>query len=180
MNPASIILEYIKTLIWPVLLVSAFVIYNDELLKMIEGREIEAFGVKVGKQIDDVSSNYKAELEALKAQIKNSTNNEAALKRIELIEKGLDRELSYVRTSTITQQSPFDPLDQIGTSRMDIQIFARLHQCIPQGHADVGPFASAFWRVSLALPVLLAWTLLERRARGDERLWRGFSLAPAA
>ncbi len=46
-------------------------------------------------------------------------------------------------------------------------------------HADVGPFASAFWRVSLALPILLAWTLLERRARGDERLWRGFSLAPA-
>src|SRR3712207_36920 len=27
--------------------------------------------------------------------------------------------------------------------------------------ADVGPFASAFWRVALALPVLYAWTRIE-------------------
>ncbi|MDX6806675.1 DMT family transporter [Terrihabitans rhizophilus] len=31
--------------------------------------------------------------------------------------------------------------------------------------AEVGPFASAFWRVSLALPVLWAWARLEARGR---------------
>ena len=31
--------------------------------------------------------------------------------------------------------------------------------------AEVGPFASAFWRVGLALPVLLAWAAWEARAR---------------
>jgi drug/metabolite transporter (DMT)-like permease len=31
--------------------------------------------------------------------------------------------------------------------------------------AEVGPFASAFWRVALALPVLWAWDLMERPAR---------------
>ena len=38
--------------------------------------------------------------------------------------------------------------------------------------AGVGPFASAFWRVALALPVLLGWALAEARGGG-----RPFSLA---
>lgn len=32
--------------------------------------------------------------------------------------------------------------------------------------AEVGPFASAFWRVALALPFLLAWAVLEERRNG--------------
>jgi drug/metabolite transporter (DMT)-like permease len=31
--------------------------------------------------------------------------------------------------------------------------------------ADVGPFASAFWRVALALPVLYAWMRFEEAGR---------------
>jgi len=121
MNPASLVLEYIKTLIWPVILVSALVVYSDELLGILEDREIEAFGIKIGKQIDDVSSSYKAELEALKEQIKSSTNNEAALRKIETIEKGLDKELAYVRTSAITQQAPTTTL----TSREQVNLLER-------------------------------------------------------
>lgn len=33
--------------------------------------------------------------------------------------------------------------------------------------ADVGPFASAFWRVALALPVLWAWARLETRGKPE-------------
>ena len=33
--------------------------------------------------------------------------------------------------------------------------------------ADVGPFASAFWRVSAALPLLWAWAAWEARSRGE-------------
>ncbi|PSC07023.1 EamA/RhaT family transporter [Alsobacter soli] len=40
-------------------------------------------------------------------------------------------------------------------------VFVRLAQ-----DAGVGPFASAFWRVALALPVLYAWARLEERAAG--------------
>jgi len=32
--------------------------------------------------------------------------------------------------------------------------------------AEVGPFASAFWRVALALPILLIWAILEERRSG--------------
>jgi drug/metabolite transporter (DMT)-like permease len=37
--------------------------------------------------------------------------------------------------------------------------------------ADVGPFASAFWRVALALPVLWAWDRSERRPGKSVRTW---------
>jgi drug/metabolite transporter (DMT)-like permease len=33
-------------------------------------------------------------------------------------------------------------------------------------HAEVGPFASAFWRVATALPALLAWAAIEARRNG--------------
>ncbi len=49
MNPANIVLEYIKVLIWPIILVSAFTIFSEDLLDIIKNREIEAFGLKVGK-----------------------------------------------------------------------------------------------------------------------------------
>lgn len=38
--------------------------------------------------------------------------------------------------------------------------------------ADVGPYASAFWRMALALPFLFGWAALE--ARGAKAAWRGF------
>ncbi len=41
--------------------------------------------------------------------------------------------------------------------------------------ADVGPFASAFWRVALALPVLYAWMRLSER--GEARPHRRYSRA---
>ena len=37
--------------------------------------------------------------------------------------------------------------------------------------ADVGPFASAFWRVALALPVLWAWDRSEARAGDSPGFW---------
>lgn len=44
--------------------------------------------------------------------------------------------------------------------------------------ADVGPFASAFWRAALALPVLLAWTLASE-GRSALRMDRTSALAGA-
>lgn len=44
-------------------------------------------------------------------------------------------------------------------------------------HADVGPFASAFWRAALALPVLAVWARLERPAGAPAPRWNGATLA---
>ncbi|HEV7284110.1 MAG TPA: EamA family transporter, partial [Kaistia sp.] len=55
----------------------------------------------------------------------------------------------------------------LGAMAMGISpIFVRL--------TDVGPFASAFWRVGGALPLLLAWALFEARRSGAplSSIWR--------
>ncbi len=63
----------------------------------------------------------------------------------------------------------------IGALAMGISpIFVRL--------ADVGPFASAFWRVALALPLLYAWAVFDTRRTGYEtsntrRDWRLAAIA---
>lgn len=36
--------------------------------------------------------------------------------------------------------------------------------------ADVGPFASAFWRLGYALPILLAWAVLEKKQNKNDNL----------
>jgi len=42
--------------------------------------------------------------------------------------------------------------------------------------ADVGPYASAFWRVALALPLLAAWMFAEGTPKdGDEKTLRGWA-----
>lgn len=41
--------------------------------------------------------------------------------------------------------------------------------------ADVGPFASAFWRVALALPALWAWAEIERRTSPDPGARPGYT-----
>ncbi|WP_417767171.1 DMT family transporter [Stappia sp.] len=44
-------------------------------------------------------------------------------------------------------------------------------------HADVGPFASAFWRAALALPVLAVWARLERRTDVPLPRWNRATIA---
>lgn len=53
----------------------------------------------------------------------------------------------------------------MGASAMGISpVFVRL--------AEVGPFASAFWRVFLALPILFIWAYLETKKSGKTITWK--------
>ncbi len=61
------------------------------------------------------------------------------------------------------------PLSAAPDQRLLVAFVALLAGAIAMGvspafvrHADVGPFASAFWRATLALPLLAVWARLER------------------
>ncbi|MES9905792.1 MAG: hypothetical protein ABW168_24360 [Sedimenticola sp.] len=105
MESSNIILEYIKVLKWPLILIIGFTLYNDKLFGIIENREIDAFGLKIGKQVDEVSSNYKAELEALKTTIKSSKDS-SLLEKVEIIETNLERELAQVKQTALNKEAP--------------------------------------------------------------------------
>ena len=104
MDRENIILEYIKVLIWPLILIIGFAFYSDKLFGIIENREIDAFGLKVGKQVDKVSSNYKAELKALKASMKDNKDS-SLLTKVEIIEENLERELAQVRETALNKEA---------------------------------------------------------------------------
>jgi len=104
MDRENIILEYIKVLIWPLILIIGFAFYSDKLFGIIENREIDAFGLKVGKQVDKVSSNYKAELKALKASMKDNKDS-SLLTKVEIIEENLERELAQVKKTALNKEA---------------------------------------------------------------------------
>ncbi|MDQ0471088.1 DMT family transporter [Labrys wisconsinensis] len=58
-------------------------------------------------------------------------------------------------------------LDGVGLAAMAAAVFAVAWSPIMVRFTDIGPAASAFWRLLLALPVLLAWTRAERIATGS-------------
>jgi hypothetical protein len=105
MERENLILEYVKVLLWPVILIAGFAFYSDKLFGIIENREIDAFGLKIGNRLEEVVSNYKTELEALKIDISDS-NDSALLKKVEIIEMNLDRGLTQVKQAALTKEDP--------------------------------------------------------------------------
>jgi len=100
MDGAKLILEYIKTLIWPVILIAVFFSYEQEMLDLLKNREIDAFGLKIGQRIETISKTYETEINELKENIKNTDDSEALLSKIEDIDKNIKKELSRVQQQT--------------------------------------------------------------------------------
>ncbi|MGS2718852.1 hypothetical protein ACVBE9_11805 [Eionea flava] len=100
MELAKLLLDYIKTLIWPVILLVIIFSYEKEVVGLFENREIDAFGLKIGARIEDFSNNYENEIRALKAAIAKTENNDALIKKVEAIEKNASRELAQVQQSS--------------------------------------------------------------------------------
>jgi len=101
MSQSNSVLDYIKVLIWPTIFVMAFLIYGKEIFSVLGSREIEVFGLKVGKKVEDISDNYRMELEELRERIKQIDDNKALLDKIEGIESNLNKEMSQVKSSSI-------------------------------------------------------------------------------
>lgn len=76
------------------------------------------------------------------------------------------------------------PLSAAPDQRLLVAFLALLAGAIAMGvspvfvrHADVGPFASAFWRAALALPLLAVWARIERPAGTPAPRWNTATLA---
>ena len=98
-----VLLEYIKVLIWPLILVVAFNLYSAQIFEIISSREIDAFGLKIGSQIDDINTNYQTEIEKLKEEIKKGNSSDDLLQKLARIETNLGKELTQVKTSAMTR-----------------------------------------------------------------------------
>ena len=105
MERPQLILEYIKVLMWPLIVVLGFGFYSEQFFQIIQSREVEVFGLKIGNQVDEIASSYKAELDALKTEMSTSGDT-SMLKRVESIEVNLERELARIKHSAVVEVSP--------------------------------------------------------------------------
>ncbi|ALU45370.1 hypothetical protein [Pseudoalteromonas rubra] len=104
-----LVLEYIKVFLWPAILILAFAVYGDKLFKIIEQREVDAFGLKLGKQIEDISSNYEAQIAQLKKDIEASQEPATLLKKVDGIQVNLAKQLSSVKQTVLLTETPTVP-----------------------------------------------------------------------
>lgn len=121
MEYSKIVLEYIKTLIWPIILIVAFFSYEDEMLDLLKNREIDAFGLKIGKNIDVISTAYSTEINALKQSIVDAGGNEELLNKIADIDKNIKKELSAVKQQTESPQL----IEPKAVSRSQVSVIER-------------------------------------------------------
>jgi len=67
---ARLVLDYIRTLLWPVLIVWAFFAFQDDLLEILRTREVEVAGAfKIGQRVEDLARNTRAELAELERMV---------------------------------------------------------------------------------------------------------------
>jgi hypothetical protein len=111
---SRIILDYIKALTWPIMLIAAFYFYGDKLFEIIKSREIDAFGVKIGKQIEEISKNYEDQISVLKQELNQSNTSQALLDKVQSIEINLDKQLTHIKSTAM-----FDPGSLVSLSKKE-------------------------------------------------------------
>ena len=108
MEIAKLFLDYLKTLMWPLILIIAFLKYDEQIFYILKNRDVEAFGLKIGNQISSISDSYTDEIGALKeqiAQLESEDNRKVLIERVNNIEKSVQRNLELVTNKNTPEQS---------------------------------------------------------------------------
>ena len=63
---AWLVLEYIRTFTWPTLVCVLLLVYKDDVVRVVETREVDLFGVRIGQVLPEIKENLQAELDELR------------------------------------------------------------------------------------------------------------------
>ena len=66
---AHILLEYLRTLIWPLLVIVVVFAYRQDIMRVVESREIKVGPVEVGRKLEDLNDKTKDELQTVAARL---------------------------------------------------------------------------------------------------------------
>ncbi len=112
MAVARILLEYIKILIWPSILVASFYFYGDELINILKNREVDAFGLRIGSQIEDISKNYEEQISQLKEELEGRSDSQDLLDKVQSMESSLEKQLAHVKSTALLDQTSLSRLSK--------------------------------------------------------------------
>jgi len=178
---ARLILDYIRVLLWPVVLILAVLAYKDDVFEILKEREIEVAGLRIGQRVSEVKSNFQAEMEDLRKMVEDlakadsGTGAEAAraehvLERISGLERDLQREFSQIQQQSVAVARPTAPAQlQQADAREQAGLWeGRGFEALLNKNADEA--LTAFGQASAAWPDYHNVTEIERllRTRRDE------------
>ena len=168
MEFAKLFLEYLKVLIWPLILALALSLYGQQIFEILQTRDVDAFGVKVSGSLDDLAQNYEQEIRDLKQKIADmeggsDTNKQELITRLDSISGNVRQELSSLRVQI---QNPPDTLT-VNKQLMAAQAERRGFEAIVNGDAKtaIAEFTKAKELAPTYHNVAEIYTLLESRGR---------------
>ncbi|MGH6900883.1 MAG: hypothetical protein ACREJ5_30745 [Geminicoccaceae bacterium] len=74
-----LILDYLKTFLWPVVIVAFAIFYFEDVVELIKGREVKVVGVEVGPavaQLQEATAQELADLQALVEELRANYRRE--------------------------------------------------------------------------------------------------------
>jgi len=112
---ARLVLDYIRTFIWPTVLAIVLLFYKDDVLEIVKTREIEVGTLKIGQRVNDLNQNVQAELADLRTfveEIRASASDRSKVKdlskqladNIEVFEANLNKDIAQIQQETVTPQ----------------------------------------------------------------------------
>ena len=107
MDLARLILDYLKVLLWPLVLLFALLFYGDQIVEILETRNVNAFGVSISGDLNSLSENYEQEISSLKKQIAEleSDNKDQLINKLDRISGNVKQEISLMRTKITNPES---------------------------------------------------------------------------
>jgi hypothetical protein len=100
MDFAKLILEYIKALMWPIILVAAFFTYDDVILELLQTRKIDAFGLSIGERIDNIAENSELAIQEITRNLENTDDKALLLSQLETVNKNIKKDLRQISQQT--------------------------------------------------------------------------------
>lgn len=109
---ARLVLDYLRVLLWPLLIVWAFLAFKGDMLEILKTREVEVAGAfKIGKHIEDLNRKTQAELDDLRrlvAELQAAPQDaervrevsDAVAASLEALERDFGREVAQLRLET--------------------------------------------------------------------------------
>ncbi|GAB2198491.1 hypothetical protein [Sessilibacter sp. MAH4] len=121
---ARLILDFLKTSIWPIVTLVFFLVYGDRVLSILSSREIDVFGVQIGQQINNFSHVHEQQISDLKRELLvrqpqlQEANIDWLTQELDKISVNVNSDLTAMRSQT-TEPEKFDKIDQHNQAQIE-------------------------------------------------------------
>ena len=128
-----LILDYIRVLLWPGVVLFVIVVFQDDVRKIVAEREVEILGVRIGDRVEEIESRALAEIDEIQSLLAaqqdsnaevNSAISQDVNTKLERLQVNLSRDIEQVRSAEQAGRalSPVDTrqlINDTGASRAD-------------------------------------------------------------